>query len=191
MTARAPRADNRLGDVLDAAAALFAAKGYSAASMRGISRASRMLPGSLYYHFPAKEDLLVAVYEAGVRELCTRVQAAAAREPEPWARLEAACAVHLDTILRRSDYAQVLVRVLPSDVPAAAGRLKALRAEYESHFRRLIAALPLPAGSDRRVLRLMLLGALNWSRFWFAEDGAETPEGLAHKVVEILREAQA
>jgi len=190
MPVRAPRADNRLGDILDAAAALFAAKGYSATSMRDISKASRMLPGSLYYHFPSKEDLLVAVYEAGVRELCTAVEAAAARERDPWARLERACAAHLDAVLRKSDYAQVLVRVLPSDVPPAAARLRALRAEYESHFRGLIAALPLPAASERRVLRLTLLGALNWSRFWFAEGGAETPRSLARKLVQLLREAQ-
>ena len=88
--------------------------------MREIAQASDMLPGSLYYHFAAKEDLLAAVYEAGVRQLIDAVGVAVAREREPWARLEAACVAHLETLLRRSDYAQVLVRVLPSDVPGAA-----------------------------------------------------------------------
>jgi len=187
---RAARADNRLSEVLDAAARLFAAKGYSATSMRDIAQACGMLPGSLYYHFPAKEDLLVAVYEAGVEQLIAPVRGAAAREGNPWARLEAACAAHLDTVLRTSDYAQVLVRVLPSDVPPAAARLKALRSQYESQFRELVAALPLPPHTDRRVLRLMLLGALNWSRFWFDPAGRETPKGLARKFVKLLKERQ-
>lgn len=187
---RAARADNRLSDVLDAAARLFAAKGYSATSMRDIAQACTMLPGSLYYHFPGKEDLLVAVYEAGVQELLGPVRAAAAREGDPWQRLEAACAAHLDTVLRKSDYAQVLVRVLPSDVPPAAARLKALRAEYESLFREVVAGLPLSAQTDRRVLRLMLLGAINWARFWFDPDGRETPRSLARKLVKLLKEAQ-
>lgn len=187
---RAVRADNRLSDVLDAAARLFAARGYSATSMRDIAQACGMLPGSLYYHFPAKEDLLVAVYEAGVRELIAPGEAAVAREADPWQRLEAACAAHLETVLRRSDYAQVLVRVLPSDVPPAAARLKALRAEYESLFRRLVTALPLPADADRRVLRLMLLGAINWARFWFDPGGRETPRSLARKFVKFVKEAQ-
>ncbi len=187
---RAPRADNRLSDVLDAAARLFAAKGYSATSMRDIAQACGMLPGSLYYHFPAKEGLLVAIYEAGVEQLLGPVRAAAAREGGPWERLEAACAAHLDAILRKSDYAQVLVRVLPSDVPLAAGRLKALRSQYEAQFRELAAALPLPAHTDRRLVRLMLLGALNWSRFWFDPRGRETPKGLARKFVKLLKESQ-
>ena len=61
---RAPRADNRLTVVLEAAAGLFAQRGYAATSMRDIAQAAAMLPGSLYYHFAAKEDLLAAVTKA-------------------------------------------------------------------------------------------------------------------------------
>lgn len=183
-----PRADNRLAAVLDAAAALFAARGYAAASMRDIAAASDMLPGSLYYHFSAKEDLLCEVYRRGVAELREGVRDALARPADPWERLEAGCRAHLEILLRRSDYAQVLIRVLPSDVPGAAARLKALRANYEALFRELVAALPLPAETDRRALRLMLLGALNWSRFWFDAQGRETPRSLARRFVRFLRE---
>ena len=66
---RSPRSDNRVSILLDAAARLFADKGYVATSMRDIAQDCGMLPGSLYYHFAAKEDLLVAVYERGVAEL--------------------------------------------------------------------------------------------------------------------------
>jgi AcrR family transcriptional regulator len=187
---RTARSDNRLTAVLNAAARLFAVKGYSATSMRDIAEACDMLPGSLYYHFAAKEGLLIAIYEAGVRQLVEAVSAAVGTERDPWVRLEAACAAHLETLLRNSDYAQVLVRVLPADVAGAAARLKALRADYESPFRELVRTLPLPAQTDRAVLRLMLLGALNWSRFWFAESGRDSPRSLARKFVQLLRETQ-
>ncbi len=65
-TTRLPRSDNRQPELLDAAAALFAQRGYAATSMRDIALAVKMLPGSMYYHFASKEELLVAVYEAGV-----------------------------------------------------------------------------------------------------------------------------
>ena len=131
-----------------------------------------MLPGSLYYHFAAKEDLLVAVYERGVEELLANVRMAIAKESEPWLRLQAACTAHLQTVLRHSDYAQVLIRVLPGDVTAAALRLAELRDQYEEQFATLVSALPLAKGADRKTLRLMLIGALNWSRFWFARQDA-------------------
>ena len=69
---RAPRADNRLPLLLDAAARLFRAQGFHGTSIRDIVRAVDMLPGSLYYHFAAKEDLLVAVYAEGVRRISER-----------------------------------------------------------------------------------------------------------------------
>lgn len=183
---KSSRSDNRLPAVLDSAARLFAGKGYAASSMRDIAEACDMLPGSLYYHFAAKENLLVAVYEAGVRQLIDAVRAATANEREPWARLEAGCAAHLETMLQRSDYAQVLVRVLPSDVPGAEARLKALRGEYEREFRELVGALPLPPATDRALLRLMLLGALNWSQTWY-RPGRDDPRVIARNFVALLR----
>jgi len=172
------------------AAYLFAQRGYAATSIRDIAEGVNMLPGSVYCHFASKEELLLAVYEAGVGELEAAVRSAVRGHDEPWAQIEAACLVHLEAVLRRSDYAQVLIRVLPEDVPPVAERLRALRAGYEQVFRELVAALPLPAGTDRHALRLMLLGALNWARFWFDPQGRETPRGLARKFVGLLREAQ-
>jgi AcrR family transcriptional regulator len=188
---RAPRSDNRLTAVLDAAARLFASKGYSAASMRDIAQACDMLPGSLYYHFAAKEDLLVAVYERGVEELRGGVHGAVAGLEAPWERLEAACAAHLETVLRASDYAQVLIRVVPEDIPPVAARLRELRDRYERDFAELVARLPLPPETDRKTLRLMLLGGLNWARFWFDPQGRETPRSLARKFVKLLKEPQS
>jgi len=187
---RAPRVDNRLPAVLDAAAKLFAGRGYSATSMRDIAVEAGMLPGSLYYHFTAKEELLAAVYETGVRAIIAATQAAVARAARPWERVEAACVAHLETVLKRSDYAQVLIRVMPEDVPPVAARLRTLRDEYESLFRELIAKLPLPEDTDRRTLRLMLLGALNWSPFWYRENGRESPRQIARRFVRLLRRSQ-
>lgn len=188
-TARGPRADSRLGAVLDAAARLFAQKGYAATSMRDIALASEMLPGSLYCHFASKDELLAAVYEVGVTELRSSVQAAMERETDPWAKLEAACIAHMETLLKRSDYAQVLIRVMPDEIPPVRDRLRAFRVEYESVVRGVVAALPLPPQVDRKALRLMLLGALNWSPFWFDPQGRDSPRVLARKFVGFLMEA--
>ena len=188
--ARSPRSDNRLPELLDAAARLFARRGYAATSMRDIAVEIKMLPGSLYYHFPSKEDLLLAVYQAGVIELEKAATEAVAKETDPWDRLEAMCKAHLETVLRDSDYAQVLIRVLPDDIPQAADRLRELRDSYEQFFRQVVAQLPLPAGTDRRALRLMLMGALNWAALWFDPDGRDSPRVLARKFVGLVREAQ-
>ncbi|TAK87421.1 MAG: TetR/AcrR family transcriptional regulator [Betaproteobacteria bacterium] len=184
---RAARSDNRLPEVLAQAARAFRAKGYDAASIRDIVGAIDMLPGSLYYHFPSKEALLLAVYAEGVRRFSEAVSAAIAASAAPWARLEAACIAHLETLLQESDFAQVVVRVRPSDVPAIAAQLVALRDGYEALFTRLVQALPLARGVDRRSLRLMLLGALNWSQTWY-RGGRDDPRSIARQFVALLRQ---
>ena len=183
---RAPRVDNRLPLVLDAAARLFREKGYAATSMRDIASAVDMLPGSLYYHFASKEELLVAVYAEGVRRISETVARAMDGERDPWTRLENGCVAHLEALLQASDYAQVVVRVRPSDAPAAARELVRLRNGYEAIFRGMIDALPLARGTDRRALRLMLIGALNWSQTWYRR-GKDTPQRIAREFVALLR----
>lgn len=184
--ARAPRQDNRRQHLLDAAAGLICQRGYHATSMRDIGRATGMLPGSIYYHFESKEELLVAIYAEGVRRIAERVDGAVAPARDPMKRLEAACVAHLEMLLTDSDYAQVVVRVLPEDVPAVSARLTALRDDYEERFRTLIAALALPRGR-RRYVRLALLGALNGAQSWY-RPGGDSPAHIARRLLGCLRE---
>jgi AcrR family transcriptional regulator len=185
--ARAPRADNRLPLILDEAARLFAAQGFHGASVRDIVRAVDMLPGSLYYHFATKEALLAAVYAEGVRRISEAVERAVAGKRDPWERLEAACIAHLEGLLNAGDYAQVVIRVRPADAPSVAGDLVKRRDEYERLFVDLVQALALARSVDRRSLRLMLLGALNWSQTWY-HPGRDSPRTIARRFVSLLRE---
>jgi len=184
---RAPRADNRLPQILDAAARLFRTQGFQGTSVRDIVRAVDMLPGSLYYHFATKEDLLAEVYAEGVRRISARVRAAIEPLADPWARLEAACIAHLEAILEDDDYAQVVIRVRPGDAPAAQPRLIEQRDAYEALLARVVQDLPLPRGTDRRTLRLMLLGALNWSQTWY-QPGRDAPKTIARRFVALLQQ---
>ena len=191
---RAPRADNRVLQVLDAAATQFAAKGFQAASIRAIVEAVGMLPGSLYYHFANKDELLAAVYGEGVRRISAAVAEAVAQQRDPWARLEAACAAHLESLLEQSAYSKVVISVQPADVPPVARVLIALRDGYEQQFIALIAALPLPRAMGgkraRTTLRMLLLGALNWAPVWYRAGGA-TPRQIARDMIQLLKAALA
>ena len=187
---RAARADNRLPLLLDEAARLFGAQGFHGTSVRDIVRSVPMLPGSIYYHFATKDLLLAAVYEEGVRRILERVRTAIDAIPDPWQRLEAACVAHLEALLAEDDYARVVIRVRPSDVPSIAERLVAHRDGYERLFVDLISDLPVAPGVDRRSLRLLLLGALNWSQTWY-RPGRDDPRAIAAGFVRLLRTPNA
>lgn len=57
------RAQRTRGEILQAAIELFARRGILATTMSELARAIRMTPGALYWHFPTKEDLLLAAIE--------------------------------------------------------------------------------------------------------------------------------
>jgi len=60
------------------------------------------------------------------------------------------------------------------------------RDAYEALFVEVLDDLPLPAGTDRRLLRLHVLGALNWTPTWYRV-GGKPPAAIARALVASLR----
>ena len=59
-TKRSAQTRNR---VLEVATELMASRGYSGTTISAISKASGVMPASIYWHFESKEGLLAAVIE--------------------------------------------------------------------------------------------------------------------------------
>jgi AcrR family transcriptional regulator len=167
-------------------ARLFARGGFEATSMRDIAGRSGMLAGSMYYHFPSKNDLIAAVYEAGVAEIGAAVDEALEKVRGPWPRLEAGCVAHLEALLADSAHAAVMTADLGRLERRLKRRLVTLRDGYEKRFVELVAALPLPAVTDRSLWRLQLLGSLNWTPTWY-RPGGKSPADIARATVAALR----
>lgn len=180
--------------ILAEAAEWFANHGYAATSMRDIAGAVGLTPGALYVHFPSKGQLLLAVYAEGVARIGDAVDKAVASRAggTAWDRVEAAAEAHLAILLGRAGFARVIVRVTPGDVPEVEAGLRSLRDAYEARFVALFAALDLEPHTDVRLLRLMLLGALNATQTWAkSEDGRKTASAIARQYVRTLRRGSA
>ena len=119
--------------ILDAAEALFAARGFSGTSVRDIANEVGLNPASLYNHFDNKEALYEAVLERGVRPLVDLLERAAENDTvEPGAIIEAvmnhlATTPHLPRLIHHEaltggEHLSELVRnwVRPLLVPAMA-----------------------------------------------------------------------
>ncbi|MFZ5782567.1 MAG: TetR/AcrR family transcriptional regulator [Pseudomonadota bacterium] len=172
--------------ILAVSARLFAEGGFEAVSMRDIAGPAGMLAGSIYHHFTSKNDLIAAVYRQGVGEIAAAVDAAVAGASDPWAKLEAACVAHLETLLADSAHAAVMTADVGRLDAGLRRRLVRLRDGYERRFVGLVSALPLPAGTDRNLWRLHLLGALNWTPTWY-RPGGKPPAAIARALVAALR----
>jgi AcrR family transcriptional regulator len=62
--------------VMDEGRKLFAAKGYEAATMRDVAKATQYTPSALYYHFKDKAELMRAICSEDFLGLASRFQAA-------------------------------------------------------------------------------------------------------------------
>src|SRR4051812_22631620 len=173
--------------VVIAAARVLGERGYEGATLSRIGAAAGILAGSLYHHFKSKEDLFITVHAEGFKQLNEAVDSALAGPPkDPWARLEAACAAHLTLLVGSPDVSLVTGTSLFHTAPLALQRrLNRDRDAYEARYSALIAALALPRDIDCSLVRLNLLGALNWTRMWY-RPGKRNPKELAHHLVQLM-----
>jgi hypothetical protein len=119
-----------------------------------------------------------------VAEIGAAVDRAVTGKRDPWERLEAACVAHLETLLADSAHAAVMTAELRRLDPRLRRRLVVLRDRYERRFVGLIEALPLDAEIDRKLWRLNLLGALNWTATWYRRR-RRPPAAIARALVSM------
>ena len=179
--------DERQDQILRAAAELFVRHGYVGTSIRDIAQQVGLLPGSVYHHFPSKEDLFVAIHREGFRQLVSRSENAIGKEADPWRRLELACAVHIDGAVAGDAIARITaIGLFAIHEDRLQQRLERDRKNYDQQFRKLVADLDLPRTTDRSIFRLALLGALNWTLIWY-RPGKATPRQIARELIRIFR----
>lgn len=178
---------DRHREILEAAAALFAERGYAATSVRDIGERVGLLGGSLYHYIKSKEALFVKIHDFALQVAEDRIRVAIAERSDPWDRLEAACVTMLGIQLDPNSLTMPLMNDFASAPPEIRGRLVAKRDVFEHVFRDLIAALPLDPALDRRVYRLLLLTLLNNVAGWYRQGGGLLPEEIGRQIIQIFR----
>ncbi|MFG1418532.1 TetR/AcrR family transcriptional regulator [Xanthobacter sp. V0B-10] len=176
--------------ILEAAASLFAERGYAATSVRDIGERVGLLGGSLYHYIKSKELLFIKIHDTALQVSEDRIRAAIERESDPWARLEAACVTMLGIQLDPQSITMPLMNdflAVPRHVQES---LIAKRDAFERIFLDLVDDLPLEPGIDRGVYRLLLLTLLNNVGLWY-RPGRLSPEEIGRQIVRIFRHPAA
>lgn len=75
--------------ILQAAEEVLEEKGYYDTSMDEIAARVGIAKGTIYAHFPGKEELVVAIFKRDIQTFLQGIDGAIAAEPTPTARLEA------------------------------------------------------------------------------------------------------
>jgi len=184
--------------ILDAGAAAFRRNGYASVTLKDIAALAGLQAGSLYYHFDSKEEIVEQVLELGLDGVSKAVrEAVAALGPgtDPMARLRVAIAAHLKFVLAESDYAVANIRIL-SQVPNDIRQRHLKRQRRYGAFWRALFESAAKAGTlrndlDLSVVRMLTLGALNWSVEWYDENRDQSPGAIAAHLSTMVLEGLA
>jgi AcrR family transcriptional regulator len=180
---------NRREDLLRVCARLFREKGFDGTTVRDISGAAGMHSGSPFYHFPSKQEMLLAVMEQGLAEGLRKSETVCAQKLPPEEKFRRLVRVHLGTILEDgNDFIPVLLYDWRSLTPANRRRVTALRDRYDALWQKMLDELA-RAGQlkgDAQLARLFILGAVNWSAKWYRAGGRLSLDEIAAQATKLL-----
>jgi TetR/AcrR family transcriptional regulator, fatty acid metabolism regulator protein len=128
------RSQTRRQRILEAAALTFSRRGYRATSVDDIAEASATSKGGIYFHFPNKEAIFLALLERMAALLHDRMERAMAEAAGPEAKLDAA----LLTMLHTFGAHRTLARLFLVDAMGANREFSARIMEIQEGFVALI-----------------------------------------------------
>jgi AcrR family transcriptional regulator len=173
--------------IVAAALELFSTRGYEGTSIRDIASAVGMTTASLYYHFSSKDDLFVIVHGLSMDAVTAAVEQAIRGIADPWDRLEAAGEAHCATLFETEGTRAILTVRIGDGLAGVNDALVAQRDAYERLIQRLIDDLALSPDLDRKLLRLHILGVLNFLPTWFRREGPLSPAEIGRHMIRHLR----
>jgi len=165
--------------IMDAAALVMSREGFAGTKLADIAAEAKLKIAALYYYFESREGLVEAVLVTGSEQVRLHTEAAvAALDPacSPLDRLSAAMESHLRFILEISHYTEAAIRN-SSQVPEHIRRaIRVEQGRYGRFWQALVDAAA--AGTryrtpaQRKALRMLIIGGLNWTVEWWAPEQA-------------------
>jgi len=175
--------------ILDAAAKIISTKGYAAARLADIASEADTQAGSLYYHFESREALVEEVLDIAIDRVTAYVEEQVKRLPptaSPRERIATAVEAQLVMMLQHDYYAAASLRILPQ-LPESIREHHLQRQRRYGKFWRGLLENARDAGDirpelDLSVLRMLLLGSINWTVEWFRPGRLALAEVAEHVV---------
>ncbi len=162
------RFDRRLGEILGHATAVFCDKGYDAASMRDLSRATGMSLAGLYYYFESKEKLLYLIQKHAFETILAGLRKGLEGVSDPEQRVRVFIQNHLEYFLANQKAMKVLSHEDEALKNSYGSEVRAIKREYYRICLGLVEDLVRARGVEfsGRIAVLSLFGMMNWIYTW-------------------------
>ena len=183
------RTHRRFGEIIDAAARVFAERGYHGAATQDIADVLGIRQASLYYYFSSKEEALELVCSHGVEGFVETGRAIAAGPGTARERLAGLIRAHIAPLLDRSDYVKVFLtqrQFLPNESRRRVGKgSRNLEQIFQGVVRDGIANREFRPDADPRLTTLAILGMANWVSQWYGREQLSV-ERIGNEFVRLI-----
>jgi len=187
-SARSPR--RRADEVIEAAAAVFAQRGYHGATTQDIADRLHIRQASLYYYFSSKEDALESICQRGVEGFIEHASAAARAPGTACERLAQVIGSHLRATSERHDFVRVFLSERQHLSDAARRRIGRFSARYEAIIQGIfeagVASGELRGDLHCRLATLALLALCNSAAAWYGREPGLDLETIASNFSVLL-----
>ena len=178
----------RAGEVLEAAAAVFAERGFHGASTQDIADRLGMRQASLYYYFTSKEAALEQVCQRGIEHIIGDTEIIAAGPGTATERLAGIMRRHVEPLADNCASVRAYlheVRFLPKESRRRIGRLaRRYEGVVEEILEQGIEAGEMRRDLDVQIARDAILGMCNHAAHW---PGKEPIGAMKHVAEELIR----
>jgi TetR/AcrR family transcriptional regulator, fatty acid metabolism regulator protein len=94
--------------ILDAAVRVFARKGFYQARVSEIAREAGVADGTIYLYFQNKDDILISLFEEGMKMVIENVQTEIEKVSDPLEKIRRFALAHLSLIENHKDMAEII-----------------------------------------------------------------------------------
>ena len=180
------RYDRRSGEVVAAAARLFAERGFHATSMADLVEATGLTAGGLYHYIGSKDELLVRICEQLMDPLLERGEAIVASDLAAEDQLRAIVREWTAHVEAYRHHMRVFTQERHVLERGAQWReVRRQRKAFEELLAAVLRRVDLPTGDPDLALRA-LLGMVNHTAQWFRPRGRLTAEQVADGYVDLI-----
>ncbi|ANU09862.1 transcriptional regulator [Planococcus antarcticus DSM 14505] len=193
MSLREKKAAKKKEEILRSASLVIARNGYKNATMEDIAAELLMTKGSLYYYFKNKEELLYKCHELILSCAMERLEELFLENLSAREKMQRAIKVHLDIVIQEKEVFNLIGK--PEQIFSEENIVKVFqkRDEYAGIFDRIIdegVARGEFIIDQKKMARMMILGAANWVQVWYSSEGQygkdELEEIYAKYLLKIL-----
>jgi AcrR family transcriptional regulator len=187
------RRRNRESEVLSAALALFATKGYAATTVQDVADSIGVLKGSLYHYIDTKEDLLYMIFHEAHLENERLMTEVTALDLEPVELLRTYLSRSLRVTLANLERTTLYFRDWRHLTGDHLETLKKQRVQYDRFMRKLIRDAYEQVGIDNPVnlkyVSSFVIGGTNWVADWYTAGRGDGVEAVVNSYTELAMAA--